>query len=231
MKAMKKLWTAICAFVFMVTLSLGIALSVNVTAKAATAQDVSLTWAAIQSENGAPTKYAFVLQEGITVRENYEFDVYFDGHRVPAYTIAGHNNLYVDYVNFPSDVNDVHLFKLPAGTYYQSDAYTSTDCTLLLKNAGWDNGADRFDILTYERISDASFGFGLNMVDWALGGNSSSAIYTAIEGGSDIPYGGNGANENWDVQYASVGNAVFVNGVLSYCNGALTGKHAGKLIR
>ena len=26
-------------------------------------------------------------------------------------------------------------------------------------------------------------------------------------------------------------DAVFVNGVLSYCNGALTGKHAGKLIR
>ena len=196
MKAMKKLWTAICAFVFMVTLSLGIALSVNVTAKAATAQDVSLTWAAIQSENGAPTKYAFVLQEGITVRENYEFDVYFDGHRVPAYTTTGHNNIYVDYADFPSDVNDVHLFKLPAGTYYQSGAYTSTDCTLLLKNAGWDNGADRFDILTYERISDASFGFGLNMVDWALGANSNSAIYTAIEGGSVIPYGGNGSNRN-----------------------------------
>ena len=26
-------------------------------------------------------------------------------------------------------------------------------------------------------------------------------------------------------------DAVFVNGVLSYCNGALTGKHAGQLIR
>ena len=225
MKAMKKLWTTICSFVFMVTLSLGISLSVNVTAKAATAQDVSLTWAAIQSENGAPTKYAFV-PEGITTPENYEFDVYFDGHRVPAYTIAGHNVIYVDYADFPSDVNDVHLFKLPAGTYYQSGAYTSTDCTLLLKNAGWDNGADRFDILTYERISDASFGFGLNMVDWALGANNNSAIYTAIEGGSVIPYGGDGANENWDVQYASVGNAVYVNGVAA--SATITKTHANE---
>ena len=226
MKVMKKIWTAIFAFIFTIALGLGISLSVNVTAKAATAQDVSLTWAAIHSENGEPTKYAFVLNEGITTPENYGFDVYFDGHRVPAYTIAGHNVIYVDYADFPSDVNDVHLFKMPAGTYYQSGQYTFSDCSLLLKNAGWDNGADRFDILTYERISDASFGFGLNMVDWALGANNNSAIYTAIEGGSVIPYGGNGSDENWNVQYASVGNAVFVNGVAA--NATIIKTHANE---
>ena len=226
MKAMKKLWTTVCSFVFMVTLSLGIGLSLTVTAKAATAQTVQPTWAAIQSEDGEPTKYAFVLNECITTPENYAFDVYFDGQRVPAYTIAGHNVIYVDYANFPSNVNDVHLFKLPAGTYYQSGQYTSSDCSLLLKNAGWDNGLDRFDILSYDRISDASFGFGLNMTDWALGGNSSSAIYTAIEGGSAIPYGGDGANENWDVRYASVGNAVYVNGVAA--NATIIKTHANE---
>ena len=203
MKAMKKLWTTVCSFVFMVTLSLGIALSVNVTAKAATAQEVSLTWAAIQSENGAPTKYAFVLNEGITTPENYAFDVYFDGQRVPAYTIAGHNIIYVDYVDFPSDVNDVHLFKMPAGTYYQSGQYTSSDCSLLLKNAGWNNGLDRFDILSYDRISDAELGFGLNMVDWALGASDKSNLYVSIEGGSNIPYGGNGTAENWEKKFGS----------------------------
>ena len=75
MKAMKKLWTTMCSFVFMVTLGLGITLNVNVTAKAATAQTVQPTWAAIHSENGEPTKYAFVLNEGITTPENYAFDV------------------------------------------------------------------------------------------------------------------------------------------------------------
>ena len=226
MKVMKKIWTAIFAFVFTIALGLGITLNVNVTAKAATAQDVSLTWAAIHSENCEPTRYAFVPQEGITTPEDYAFDVYFDGQRVPAYTIAGHNVIYVDYANFPSNVNDVHLFKLPAGTYYQSGVYTTADCTLLLKNAGWNNGLDRFDILTYERIKDASLGFGLNMIDWALGGSSSSAIYTAIEGGSAIPYGGDGANENWDVRYASVGNAVYVNGVAA--NATIIKTHANE---
>jgi hypothetical protein len=196
---MRKIWTGICTFIFMLALGLGITLSVNVTANAATAQTVQPTWAAIQSENGEPKNYAFVLQDGITTPENYEFDVYFDGQRVPAYTIAGHNIIYVDYVDFPSDVNDVHLFKMPTGTYYQSGQYTSSDCSLLLKNAGWNNGLDRFDILSYDRISDAEFGFGLNMVDWALGASDKSNLYVSIEGGSVIPYGGNGANENWDI--------------------------------
>jgi len=228
MKAMKKLWTAICALIFTIALGLGITLSVNVTAKAATAKDMNITWAAIQYDGDAPTRYAFVLNEGnLITPEDYNFYVYFDGQRVPAYTTAGETNIYVDYANFPSDVNDVHLFKMPKGTYYQSGEYTSADCTLLLKNAGWNNEADRFDILTYERISDASFGFGLNMVDWALGANNNSAIYTAIEGGSVIPYGGNGSNENWDVQYASVGNAVTVNGVVA--NATIVKTHATEL--
>ena len=212
---MKKIWIAILALISTVALGLSFSLRVDFTAKAATEQEVNLTWAAIQSEGDKPTRYAFVPQDGITTPENCSFNVYFDGQKVPAYTIAGHNVIYVDYANFPSEVDDVHLFKMPKGTYYQPGAYTTSECTLLLKNAGWNNGKDRFDILTYDRISDTAFGFGLNMVDWALGASSNSALYTSIEGGSAIPYGGDGTNENWEVQYSSVGNAAWVNGVVT----------------
>ena len=210
MKTMKKLWTAICALMFTLAFGLGIALNVNATAKADTAQNVSITWAAIQYDNDeptTPTKYAFVLQDGIETPEDYTFSVYFDGQAVPAYTIAGHNLIYVDYVNFPSDVNDVHLFKMPAGTYYQSGSYTSTDCTLLLQNAGWNNDLNRFDILTYDVVSEAAFDFGLYMADSTLGDSTNAQLYFATNDGGALTY-----NSNWSVSYNTLGNTVKVNG-------------------
>lgn len=48
----KKLWAALCTFVFTLALGLGITLNANVTAQAATAQEVSITWAAIQHKSG-----------------------------------------------------------------------------------------------------------------------------------------------------------------------------------
>lgn len=207
MKAMKKLWTTLCVSVFALAFGFGIALQTNVTAKAATAQDLNLTWAAIQYEGDTPTRYAFVPQDGITTPENYTFSVYFDGKVVPAYTVAGHNLIYVDYASFPSDVNDVHLFKMPAGTYYQSGEYTSADCTLLLKNAGWNNGLDKFEILTYDVVSEEAFDLGLYMEDWALGGNTNAQLYIATNDGGALAYA-----EDWMVSYNTLGNTVKING-------------------
>ena len=43
--------------------------------------------------------------------------------------------------------------------------------------------------------------------------DGSRYLYLAIEGGSAIPYSGNGSNTTWDTLYTSVGDAVKVNGV------------------
>ncbi|MBQ4099411.1 MAG: MucBP domain-containing protein, partial [Clostridia bacterium] len=43
--------------------------------------------------------------------------------------------------------------------------------------------------------------------------NGSRYLYLAIDGGSAIPYSGDGSNTTWDTLYTSVGDAVKVNGV------------------
>ena len=63
-----------------------------------------------------------------------------------------------------------------------------------------------------------SFDIDLNMSYNDLRANGVDAdgsryLYLAIEGGSAIPYSGNGSNTTWDTLYTSVGDAVKVNGV------------------
>ena len=64
-----------------------------------------------------------------------------------------------------------------------------------------------------------AFDINLNMAYNDLQGNgvlqsdNTKYLYLAIEGGSEIPYSGNGSNTTWDTIYKSVGDAVKVNGV------------------
>ena len=92
MKAMKKIWGLICLCISMLAFCFGITLTTNVEAKAATAKEMSIGYAAVEYSNGAPSTYTFVLN-GIETPETYDFYVYIDRQKVSA--CAKWNNFYI----------------------------------------------------------------------------------------------------------------------------------------
>jgi len=110
MKAMKKIWGLICLCISMIAFCLGITLTNNVVAKAATAQNMSIGYAAVEYSDGAPSTYTFVLN-GIETSETYDFYVYIDGQKVPA--CAKWNNFYINHEEFDCEVGDSVLLQFP----------------------------------------------------------------------------------------------------------------------
>ena len=152
MKTMKKILTAICSSVFALALSLGFGFTFkkNVEAKAATANEISVVYGALQFKNGSsydfsePEKYAFVLSGNDNTPKSHDgFTVLLDGKEVPAYTISGHNIIYVSYEYFQMEIGDVALLTIPAGTYYQPDAYTANEYNLFIRNKGQIDASDK----------------------------------------------------------------------------------------
>lgn len=223
MKTMKKFWMIFCSFVFALALGFGITLKPNVTAKAATSADANITYACVEySANdgtGVPTTYTFVA--GLTTSAAYDTYVYIDGQKTTATVNWG--NFYIDHSAFDCEVGDTFLLEIPAGTYYQTDAYIATDVKmfLTLTDSYTDPTSGAYNkqgILTITDasniISDTSYSVQLNGKDWAMNASNASNLYlTIVDPDNTIKSGV--ATEDWanGAQYAPLGNAVTVNGV------------------
>ena len=223
MKTMKKLWIAICSALCMLALCFGITLNPNVKASAATSANVNITYACVeytaQDGTGSPKTYTFVA--GLTTSNAYDTYVYIDGVKTAATVNWG--NFYIDHSAFDCEVGETFLLEIPAGTYYQTDAYVATDVKLFLTlsnsytdpNSGAYNKQGILNITNASNIiSNEAYSIQLNRVGWAMNASNASALYlTIVDPDNTIKSGVE--SEDWanGAQYAPLGSSVIVNGV------------------
>ena len=223
MKTMKKFWTAICSFLFVLALGFGITLNANVKAKAATSANANITYACVEYSaddgTGVPTTYTLVA--GLTTSAAYDTYVYVDGVKTTATVNWG--NFYIDHSAFECNVGDTVLLEIPAGTYYQTDAYLASEVKmfLTLTNSYTDPDSGAYQKQGILTITDASniiseepYSIQLNRKDWAMNASNASNLYITIPDADNTIKSGV-TTEDWTngAIYAPLGNVITVNGV------------------
>ena len=222
MKKMKKLLLTICSFLFMLVLGVAF-LPSGVKASAATAANANITYACIEytANDGTGVPKSYTLVAGLATTKEYSTYVYVNGEKTVAKVNWG--NFYIDPSAFECEVGETIILEIPAGTYYQEDAYIATDVKLFLSltdsYTNPDHGAynkqavfDRMDASNV--ISDDSYTIQLNRKSWAINASNAANLYVSIIDPDNTIKSGV-AKEDWanGAKYAPLGNAITVNGV------------------
>ena len=224
MKTIKRLWTIVCLCLCTLACAFGITFN-NVKASAATAVDVTIDYACIQytanDGTGVPKTYTFVTNlDGASASARYNTNVYVDGEKMDAWMEWG--CFYIDANAFDCAVGDTFLLEIPAGTYYQTNAYVASDIkvfmTLTNSYTDPDSGAyNKQGILNRTNVSNIistePFTVQMNRKDWAMNASNTGNFYLSINDSSNIIKSGV-ATEDWSngAKYSPIGNAVTVNG-------------------